>query len=155
MWFFWFACSEQTICLTNTSYQNGDVVFAERTDEWGLSNINAVGTRMNAVDYDGDGWVDLFIRKHSGTDDFSSQSRSSWLLRNLEGTGFEDVTESSGIRTSRSLTTGRPGQVVAFGDVDNDGDLDVYTGYNADGSNAETSEIMLKAGDGTFLLGPD
>ncbi|MEC7984882.1 MAG: CRTAC1 family protein, partial [Myxococcota bacterium] len=31
----------------------------------------------------------------------------------------------------------------------------VYTGYNADDSNAETSEIMLNAGDGTFLLGPD
>ena len=46
---------------------------------------------------------------------------------------------------------GRPGQVVAFGDVDNDGDLDVYTGYNAGNASTETSELMINNGDGTFL----
>jgi len=145
---------QEESCNSGSQYSVGDSLFVEQTDQWNLTAINATGTRVSAVDYDGDGWTDLFIRKNGNSDDFTGDSRASWLLRNTGGQ-FEDVTEQSGIRTARSLSTGRPGQVVAFADVDNDGDLDVYTGYNADGSNAETSEIMLNNGDGTFSLGPE
>ena len=103
-----------------------------------------------AVDFDGDGWTDLFIRKDYSADDFAAGTRSSWLLKNTGQGGFEDVTESSGIRTSRASEQGRPGQVVAFGDVDNDGDLDVYTGHHAGDSSVETSEVLLNDGTGHF-----
>jgi enediyne biosynthesis protein E4 len=157
LFFFLFSCTSEKnqdqTCNDGSKYTTGNI-FIEKTDEWNLSSINAVGTRISAVDFDGDGWTDLFVRKNTNSDDFANDQRTSWLLRNT-GTGeFEDVTEISGIRESRSLATGRPGQVVAFADVDNDGDLDVYTGYNSDGSNSETSEIMLNNGDGSFSLGP-
>ena len=76
------------------------------------------------------------------------------MLRNTGEGSFIDVTETSGIR-HRTLETGRPGQVVAFADIDNDGDLDVYTGHNFAGNSTETSEILLNNGDGTFSLGPE
>ena len=127
--------------------------FLEKTEDWGLGAIQADGIRVSTVDYNDDGWPDLFIRKHATADDFSSGTRGSWLLKNVGGTHFEDVTESSGIRQARSGDLGRPGQVVAFGDVDNDGDMDIFTGYNVANGNTERSEIMLNNGDGTFSLG--
>ena len=139
-------------CADSVVWEEERQIFIEKTDDWGLGDIQAVGTRISAVDFDGDGWTDLFIRKDSSADDFAGDARSSWLLRNTgEGT-FEDVTASSGIRTARVSDLGRPGQVVAFGDVDNDGDLDVYTGYNAGASAVETSEILLNDGNGNFSL---
>ena len=149
------ACTETKESTCVDVADGPTVAFVEQTEKWGLDGINAVGTRVSAVDFDGDGWTDLFIRKDGSSDDFSGDARSSWLLRNNEGNGFVDVTESSGVRTPRNGGKGRPGQVVAFGDVDNDGDLDVYTGYNADGSRDETSELMINNGDGTFSLGDE
>lgn len=149
-----FACKKEKEieCSGSTIWEEGTQIYQEKTKEWGLEDVQAIGTRISAVDFDGDGWPDLFIRKDSSADDFASGTRSSWLLRNTgEGT-FEDVTESSGIRTARVSEQGRPGQVVAFGDVDNDGDLDVYTGYNVGDSSVETSEVLLNDGSGHFSL---
>ena len=70
---------------------------------------------------------------------------------------FEDVTEASGIVTGRDgdTTRGRPGVTWAWADIDNDGDLDVYTGLNdAKNEHAEYSEVRLNNSDGTFTLAP-
>jgi hypothetical protein len=61
-------------------------------------------------------------------------------------------------QTRGAQTLGRPGQVTAFADVDNDGDLDVYTGMQTrvDGAMpGEGSELMLNDGSGNFSLGPE
>lgn len=149
-----FACKKEKEiqCSDSVMWEEGTQIFLEKTDDWGLGNIQAVGTRISAIDFDGDGWTDLFIRKDSTPDDFAAGTRSSWLLRNTGQGSFEDVTESSGIRVSRASDLGRPGQVVAFGDVDNDGDLDVYTGYQAGDGAVETSEVLLNDGAGHFSL---
>jgi hypothetical protein len=136
-----------------TVFDGSSKAFVEATDDWGLTEINATGTRISAVDFDGDGWTDVFIRKNDKGDDFAEGLRRSWLLRNTGEGRFEDVTESSGIRQARNIETGRPGQVVAFADMDNDGDLDLFTGHNFSEDATETSEILLNQGDGTFALG--
>ena len=148
------------ICNAGSQWSEGSAAFADATTAWGLYDIEAIGVVINAVDYDGDGWTDLAVRHHGGVDDFSEGgSRNTWLLRNTGEGRFEDVTESSGILTRRDDddSSGRPGQVWAFGDVDNDGDLDVYTGCPSAvvSCGSQTSEIMLNNGDGTFSLGPD
>ncbi len=144
------------ICRDGSRWSEGAPAFRDATAAWGLDIINAEATRINAVDFDGDGWTDLALRRHTDApDDFSEGgTRNTWLLRNTGDGGFEDVTESSGVRTSRSGEGARGGQVWAFADADNDGDLDLFTGMtDLEGAYDETSELMLNNGDGTFSLG--
>lgn len=136
----------------------GTEAYVETTAGSGLLEIAVEGTRLNVVDLEGDGWPDLFVRRGGVAADVPGEVRNSWLLRNLEGNGFEDVTFASGVLTRRDGdgSRGRPVEVVAAADVDNDGDVDLYTGINnsLEAAEGETSELLLNEGDGTYVLGP-
>lgn len=138
--------------------------FVERTQEWGLQELEVQGVRLSVVDLDHDGWPDLLARR-GGTRVESYEAdgqRSTWLLRNT-GSRFDDVTRQSGLVRMRSAPDdelrGRPLDVPTFGDIDNDGRVDVYTGIStADRavSGGETSELMVGFGDAQFgLVGSD
>jgi hypothetical protein len=136
----------------------GTPAFREVTSEWGLAGI--VGTRLAVTDLEGDGAPDVFVRLGGNApDDFATPGgRRSFLMRNTGTRMFEDVLVASGVRATRADhgTLGRPGEVVAWGDVDNDGDLDLYTGMSTgiDGAlDGETSEILSNDGSGVFALG--
>lgn len=138
----------------------GTKAFREATAGWGLDALGVEATRFNAVDFDNDGWTDLIARRgDNGPDDFAPGGvRRTWLLRNTGHGTFEDVTEASLIvknRTEVDATKGRTAVVFAFADVDNDGDLDAFTGMAHGDVSTETSEVMLNNGDGTFSLGPE
>jgi hypothetical protein len=142
------------ICHEGTAWDGSGDVFRDKTKAWGLDDMGITGIRFNAVDVDGDGWVDLTVRTGGdAADDFAAGVRNAWLLRNTGEGGFEDVTESSGIRQTRAGddNRGRPGSVWVWADVDNDGDLDVYTGLPI--ADEETSELLINQGDWTFALG--
>ncbi len=146
----------EPICNEGSRWEAGTTAFVDATSEWGLDALDLQGVWMGAVDFDGDGWTDLAVRSGQGRDDFAAGTRYAWLLRNT-GSGFEDVTRASGIRQLRGADdpdAGRPGATWVFGDVDNDGDLDVYTGLaDADSPDAsESSDVLLGNGDGTFSL---
>ncbi|MEZ4300664.1 MAG: CRTAC1 family protein [Polyangiaceae bacterium] len=151
-----------TQCLPGSKWAPGAQAFQDSTAKWGLEALAVQGVRLNAVDFDRDGWTDLLVRRggNSGDDFADGGVRQTWLLRNTHNGTFEDVTQKSGIRQLRVAPDpdkGRPGEVIAFGDVDNDGDLDVFTGFtnNLDPASAETTELLLSNGDGTFTLGPE
>ncbi|MBX5483347.1 MAG: CRTAC1 family protein [Myxococcaceae bacterium] len=142
-------------CLTDTAaWAPGTRAFVDASQAWGLLSPLAEGTRISSADLDGDGFQDLAIRRVGNVRDDPSGTRAVWLLRNT-GSTFEDVTAESGILQNRTETTsplGRPAEVMIFADVDNDGDVDVFTG--ASQSPVETSEILLNDGTGHFTLGP-
>ncbi len=149
----------EPICSEGTAWTAGTALFREATADWGLDSLGVVGTRVNVADIDGDGWPDLLVRR-GGTalESYGEEGpRRTWLLRN-DGQGrFEDVTWESGIVAGRGLLEdeGRPIDVPAFGDVDNDGDLDVYTGISTVDELAigfQTSELLLNDGAGNFSL---
>ena len=138
--------------LGGTAWSAGQSAFRERTAELGLTGVG--GQRVSAVDLDLDGDADLIVRKTGaapndtsvGAD--SASGRTAWILENriAEGQGFVDVSDASGFFVARGgQAAGRPGDVIAFADVDNDGDLDAFAGVDtADGNNfGETSEIWL------------
>ena len=139
-----------------SAWAPGTAAFVERTEEWGLGAAGVEGTRIAMSDVNGDGRPDLLIRRGGvRADDFASGTRHSWLLENT-GAGFVDVTEASGLLVPRGdLETSRPWEITALADVDNDGDLDVYSGtatFDPMVAAGETSEILLNDGAGNFTL---
>jgi len=133
--------------------------FREATSKWGLDAMGVEGVRLSVADIDDDGWPDLSVRR-AGTqrDDFRpGGTRASWLLRNDEGRGFQDVTRSSGFVTPRDgdPDLGRPVEVVVWADVNNDGGVDAFTGISTIEAGGQTSELVLNDGRGNFTLGPE
>jgi len=147
------------ICNAGTRWEAGEPVYREVTADWGLEGV--VGVRLSVTDIDSDGWADLIVRKGGGPDSFvDGGSRSRFLLRNTGLGTFADVTQSSGLLVGRVTTdpdVGRPGDNFASGDVDNDGDLDIFIGTgrtDPSAASAETCDLMINNGDGTFSPGP-
>ena len=146
-------------CEPGPQWTAGTPSFKEVTSEWGLTEMGVLGVRLNITDIDGDGWPDLLARNGGGPDDFGPEGiQMRWVLRNTGEGKFEDVTQACGLftpRLSEDPNATRPGEVMASGDVDNDGDLDIYvaTAIHQPEEGQETIELMLNNGDGTFVLG--
>ncbi len=95
---------------------NGDGTFAERSAEAGVDKVlYTMGCDFG--DLDNDGWLDFYV----GTGSPSLRSvMPNRMFRNAGGRFFEDVTTSGGFGHLQK------GHGVAFGDLDNDGDQDIY-----------------------------
>jgi hypothetical protein len=82
-------------------------------------------------------------------------------LRNTGKGSFTDVTQESGVLTSRvkqDPSYGRPGQIFASADVNNDGFVDIYTTTavnDLENPQIETSELSLGGPELSFSLGPE
>ncbi len=91
------------------------------------------------IDYDNDGWVDIYLVNSGKCDFYDPQPplRNALYHNNRDGT-FTDVTEKAGVGS------GGYGQGVAVGDYDGDGFPDIYlTQYGR-------SVLYHNNGDGTF-----
>ena len=95
---------------------NGDGTFADLTLEAGLDEpLIAMGS--NYGDLDNDGYLDCYI----GTGDpYMATVVPNRMFRNAGGGHFQDVTTSGGFGHLQK------GHGVAFGDIDHDGDQDVF-----------------------------
>jgi len=154
----------QVVCepVSPWSLAQGTPAFANKTSESQLEALAAAGGRISSVDFDGDGDTDLILRRINAPagDDFSPDGRRSvWLLENRGDGTFEDATQTSGFVTRRDgqPNRGRPVEVAAFADIDNDGDLDAITvTLEVDPNNLspEGAEVVLNTGNGTFALSP-
>ena len=98
-------------------YRNkGDGTFEDVTKAAGLYKVvPAMG--LNFGDLDNDGWLDLYLG--TGNPDFGTLIPNR-MFRNAEGRSFQDVT------TAGNFGHLQKGHAIAFGDVDNDGDQDVF-----------------------------
>ncbi len=138
--------------LTDTAVA-GEIHFTEVSAPWGLEfrhnagvsgHMYMVETMAGGVvlfDYDGDGDDDAFFVDGGVLPGYEGPPPRSRLLRNDVGARtprFVDVTDSAGIDFDGYGIGG------AAGDIDGDGDIDLYV--TALGSN----ELFLNQGDGTF-----
>jgi tetratricopeptide (TPR) repeat protein len=101
--------------------------------------IESMGGGVIAIDYDGDGWSDLYFPQGSrlpfNEEDFEFSDR---LYRNLGGIRFEDVTEAAGLGSHRYGLGG------TAADFNNDGFDDLFV------SNFGRNQLYVNNGDGTF-----
>ncbi|MBT4497257.1 MAG: T9SS type A sorting domain-containing protein [Gemmatimonadetes bacterium] len=135
-------CTEpQDPTLRNKLYrQNGDGTFTDVTREAGLDlqfgDCGGSNGGMAAGDYNDDGWPDLYAGN------FLSPNRL--FLNNGQGE-FQDATTGD---------IGDPGMAfgVAVGDIDNDGDLEIFQAAGGGGGGADfRSILLLNLGEGQFL----
>jgi enediyne biosynthesis protein E4 len=111
-----------------------ELLFTEISDIAGTGN----GPNNNGIvvgDYNNDGFDDLFVPSNTVT---------SRIFKNMGDGTFDDVTLSTGIVTSGIIKTG------SWGDIDNDGDLDLFIGTFYTTTLPYHNYLYLNNGDGTF-----
>ncbi len=113
---------------TTTLYANsGDGFCEDRTFDSGLGlNTRWLGWGAGFADFDNDGWLDIFLTNgHVYPEVRRLRTEAGYeqrkvIYRNVKGR-FEDITEALG----PPATIPKAGRGSAFGDIDNDGTIDV------------------------------
>ena len=132
------------LCGTPTLAQNfvGNAAFVDRAAS-GQITLGRIRGSIGVIDFDGDGWFDLFVADNPGL--------PQRLFHNVPspstpgGRTFVDVTATSGIGDADG-TARSAGGVVVF-DFDNDGRPDIYTLGNG---TSDSGLLYHNRGDGTF-----
>jgi hypothetical protein len=114
---------------TDSLYQNlGDGTFEDHTYLSGLGvNTRYLGWGVGFVDLDNDGWLDILISNGhvypevDGSHLDAPYAEHKYVYRNLRNGQFEEVTNDAG----SGMTAAVAARGCAFGDYDNDGDMDV------------------------------
>jgi len=112
----------------NLYHNNGDGTFSDLTFPSGIGvNSRFVGWGCGFLDYDNDGWSDLMqINGHvypeiAGHDVGQTYKNPRIVYRNMGNGQFKDVSAGMGPGISEHFSS----RGAAFGDYDNDGDVDV------------------------------
>jgi hypothetical protein len=129
------------------------VRFTDVTKEAGLSGfrmtsgtaakdylLDAPGSGAGFVDYDNDGWLDIYLVNGATIDVLRGKAKAprAALYRNNRDGTFSEVTEKAGLGNERW------GQAVCVGDLDNDGWEDLYV------TNIGKNRLYRNNRDGTF-----
>lgn len=102
-----------------------------------LKTVPQVMTGGAAVaDFDNDGWCDLLVTRYRESD---------ILYRNLGDGTFQDVSQVAG------LDLVAPSNGAAWGDIDNDGDADLYLSVADESADPLRNLLYVNEGDGTFV----
>src|SRR5580704_10137364 len=133
--------------------ESGPIVFQDVAEKAGLTKwrhvmgtpekkyiIETVGSGVGLIDYDRDGWLDIYMVNGSTYDAMSGKigpPHAALFHNNRDGT-FTDVAEEAGV------TNQRWGFGVAVGDFDNDGWPDIYV------TNFGKNRLYRNNHDGTF-----
>jgi enediyne biosynthesis protein E4 len=124
--------------LPDTLYRNnGDGTFTDVSVETGISAHFGKGMGAVIADYDGDGFMDIFV---------ANDNRPNFLFHNLGGKKFEEVALESGVAYAQSGSV-VSGMGADFKDVNNDGRPDIW--HTA--VENESFPLFMNVGGGQFV----
>jgi hypothetical protein len=124
--------------------------FTEIAQEAGIDFVNfsgmteakhvptAYGFGVAIFDYDNDGLLDIYFATATRLPLGTTRAGTNRLYRNVGGNRFRDATKASGLGFAGFC------HGIATGDIDNDGDQDVFL------CNYGANVLFLNRGDGTF-----
>jgi len=133
--------------------KTGPVIFEDISETSGLTKwrhtmgtpekkyiLETVGSGVGLIDYDNDGWLDIYLVNGATYDSLAGRSAppSAALFHNNHDGTFTDVTAKAGVANQRW------GFGVAIADYDNDGWPDIYL------SNFGKNRLYHNNHDGTF-----
>ncbi|MBS2027047.1 MAG: CRTAC1 family protein [Deltaproteobacteria bacterium] len=154
------------------AHASGPSHMTDSTIAWNLGDggLNLTGNRIIAADLDGDGYPDLIVhaiytnaRSLVPLSDGGTGPLYEHVLMNRPnpngGRMFVDATVESGVFQVRAGQGLRSAQLAVAADIDNDGDLDLFSGTYTDPTHPETdpgdrSEVLINDGTGHFTLAP-
>lgn len=99
--------------LYRNNGENKQYSFTDITSSSGLDKVSGENTGASCIDYDNDGFVDIFVTAHG----------PKILYRNKGNGTFEDVSDIFGVSGIAKASWGTHN---AFGDYNNDGYLDLF-----------------------------
>jgi hypothetical protein len=137
----------------NTLYRNdGRASFTDASYAAKIAAVSLpyVGWGTKFFDYDNDGWVDLFVANGHVYPQIKNFHQRNFVHRNLRDGTFAEVAGQLGAPFAER----RAGRGAAFGDLDNDGDVDVVLNnldgapqvLRNDGGNAANSVLIKTVG---------
>lgn len=128
--------------ITNSEGQKQNMLYRnlgngsfERITSGALVTEADISRCVNWVDYDNDGDQDIFVTNES--------NQVNDLFQNKGNGQFTKITAGNLVRSQRGSMS------ASWGDVDNDGDLDVFVA-NAGNFTPQNNQLFLNNGDGTF-----
>ncbi len=124
--------------LPSTLYRNnGDGTFTDVSEETGIAKRLGKGMGVAFNDYDGDGFVDIFV---------ANDNMPNSLFHNIKGKTFEEVGLDAGVAYSENGKA-VSGMGAEFRDLDNDGLPDIW--HTA--TELETFPLFHNVGNGIFI----
>jgi enediyne biosynthesis protein E4 len=121
--------------MVSLYHNEGNSLFVDEApqSEVGRATLVTLGFGCFFFDYDNDGWQDIFVADGHIEDQIErvqkrvSYAEPSHLFRNLGGGKFTEVTA----RMGNAFAAPRVARAAAYGDIDNDGFLDIVLTTNA------------------------
>lgn len=146
------------VLLKNEGEKSGMIRFSDVTQQAGLRLYNTSTFPTWFWDYDNDGWLDLLICGYEFTNSLAWYAAAEavhrgtgnagkiFLFRNNHNGTFEEVGEKAGL-TKIAFAMGSN-----FGDIDNDGWLDIYLGTGNPVYQSLVPNKMFKSIDGKKFI---
>jgi hypothetical protein len=117
-------------------HNNGDGTFTDVSDQTGIGKHVGKGMSVAIADYDGDGWMDIFV---------ANDNEPNFLFRNNQGKSFEELGVEAGVAyTEDGIPVSSMG--VAFADYRNEGKPGIFV----TALGGETFPLFRNIGNGLF-----